>query len=54
MGKNKSELYQVQDLVKRLSTQQRQLKNRIEELKEIIETCNDNTINTFVSNTFCF
>lgn len=49
MGINKSELYQVQELVKRLNNQQRQLKNRIDELKEFLESCNNNAIETFVS-----
>lgn len=50
MQKNKSELHQVTELVKKLTNQQRHLKNRMDELKEVLETCNNNTINTFVSN----
>jgi DNA repair exonuclease SbcCD ATPase subunit len=49
MKNNEIELQEVQRNVKTLIKQQQQLKSKIEEFQEIIETCNNNTINTFVS-----
>ena len=48
--RNKDELIQVETQVRSLTFQQRQLKEKIEECKDIIESYNNNTINAFVSN----
>ncbi|XP_011496853.1 PREDICTED: structural maintenance of chromosomes protein 6 [Ceratosolen solmsi marchali] len=49
MKTNQIELQEVQHKVKTLLHQQQQLKSKIEEFKEIYETCNNNTINTFIA-----